>query len=366
MSPMNCWPKVPLVKVATLQRGFDLPVKKRTPGNFPVFAANGVHGSHRESKVKGPGVVTGRSGTIGKVHYVDNDFWPLNTSLYVKDFNGNDPKWIYYMLANFRLERFSQGAGVPTLNRNLVHHIEIPLPPLPEQKRIAAILDKADAIRRKRWQAIKLADDFLRATFLDMFGDPVTNPKGWDVAKVIDVCDCIVPGRDKPKSFSGDIPWIMTDDLNPLSITAKSKKQLGLSKDEIKQVRARVIPKDSVVMTCVGDLGISSIVGSSCVINQQLHSFQCSDKINNSYLMYNLSFQSPYMYQVATLTTVPYLNKTNCNCTPLPLPPIFLQDRFAEICRKVWSFETKLQNLEKKTFYLFNSLTQRAFRGELQ
>ncbi|MEY8214813.1 MAG: restriction endonuclease subunit S, partial [Colwellia sp.] len=130
------------------------------------------NGSHNQVKIKGPGVVTGRSGTIGKVHFVDCDYWPLNTSLYVTDFYGNDPKWVYYMLQAFKLERFVEGAGVPTLNRNLFHGELIPLPPVKEQKRIAAILDKADGIRRKRKQAIQLADDFLRSVFLDMFGGP--------------------------------------------------------------------------------------------------------------------------------------------------------------------------------------------------
>lgn len=175
------WPLVPLKKIATLKRGYDLPVGARNEGAVPIYAANGKNGAHDEVKIKGPGVITGRSGTIGKVHYCEEGFWPLNTALYVMDFHGNHPRWVYYMLSAFKLERFSEGAGVPTLNRNLVHDELIPLPPLSEQKRIAAILDKADAIRRKRQQAIQLADDFLRAVFLDMFGDPVTNPKGWDV-----------------------------------------------------------------------------------------------------------------------------------------------------------------------------------------
>ncbi|MGI9282689.1 MAG: restriction endonuclease subunit S [Endozoicomonas sp.] len=125
------WPLKPLKEIATLKRGYDLPVSDRTPGAYPVFAANGEHGSHNQYKVKGPGVVTGRSGTIGKVHFIEDDYWPLNTALYVQNFHGNDPRWVMYMLSSFKLERFLQGAGVPTLNRNLVHNELIPLPPPP-------------------------------------------------------------------------------------------------------------------------------------------------------------------------------------------------------------------------------------------
>ena len=111
----------PLGDVATLQRGFDLPVQARCEGPVTIFAANGPVGTHNVHKVGGPGVVTGRSGTLGKVHFVEDDYWPLNTALWVKDFHGNDPAWIYRLLTWMRLEQFMRGAGVPTLNRNLVH-----------------------------------------------------------------------------------------------------------------------------------------------------------------------------------------------------------------------------------------------------
>src|SRR5690606_5794791 len=130
-----------------------------------------------------------------------------------------DTSYIQHAMNSTDVQRFiqnSSGATVGTYTINRANETEIPLPPLPEQKRIAAILDKADAIRRKRQQAIQLADEFLRSVFLDMFGDPVTNPKGWEVRPVGDICDCIVPGRDKPKSFTGSTPWITTNELNHL------------------------------------------------------------------------------------------------------------------------------------------------------
>ena len=87
-----------------------------------------------------------------------------------------------------------------------------------------------------------------------MFGDPVSNPKGWEKVPTIKYCDCIVPGRDKPKSFTGNLPWITTGDLRYLGFMIKSRLNIGLSKDEISEVRAKIIPKNR-YMTCVGDLG---------------------------------------------------------------------------------------------------------------
>src|SRR5260370_2038200 len=132
------WVVVPLEDAATLQRGFDLPVQDRLPGQIPVLASNGPVGTHNVARVKGPGVVTGRSGTIGKVQFIEADFWPLNTTLYVRDFHGNDPKFIALLLTDFQLERFLAGTGVPTLNRNVVHEIDVTLAPVAEQQRIVA------------------------------------------------------------------------------------------------------------------------------------------------------------------------------------------------------------------------------------
>ena len=264
-----------------------------------------------------------------------------------------------------RIADMGNGATFKEVSGQVMNRVEIPLPPLSEQRRIAAILDKADAIRKKRREAIALADEFLRSAFLEMFGDPVTNPKGWEVKKAIDVCDCIVPGRDKPKSFTGTIPWITTDDLSPLELTSASGKAIGLTDNEIKQVKARKIPKGSVLMTCVGDLGLVSISDVECVVNQQLHTFQCREAVNNIYLMYALSFQKPYFFRVATNTTVPYLNKTNCNSTPVPIPSKALQQKFAKIALSAWKAKETLESASKNNDHLFHSLTKRAFRGEL-
>ena len=118
--PKN-WTIGRLDRFITLQRGFDLPIQRRIIGKYPVVASNGTIGTHTEFKVKGPGIITGRSGTIGKVIYENMNFWPLNTTLYVKDFHKNYEKYVYYFLQQFNLSRFSNGTGVPTLNRNEVH-----------------------------------------------------------------------------------------------------------------------------------------------------------------------------------------------------------------------------------------------------
>ncbi|WP_095499327.1 restriction endonuclease subunit S [Paraferrimonas haliotis] len=143
------WATKTIKEVCPLKRGYDLPTKSRVEGNVPIFAANGMNGSHNEPKVKGPGVITGRSGTIGKVVYTDKEYWPLNTALYVTDFCGNNPKYIEWFLRLFKLERYAQGAGVPTLNRNLFLEEKVYVPSLDEQNKFSGIAEKLEAFACK-------------------------------------------------------------------------------------------------------------------------------------------------------------------------------------------------------------------------
>jgi len=122
------WEKKPLGELLTLQRGFDLPVSKRKEGHIPIYASTGINGYHVEAKVSGPGVVTGRSGSLGKVMYITGDFWPLNTTLWVKEFKLIKPLFATYLLKSMQLEQFNGGAAVPTLNRNDVHRVEVLCP----------------------------------------------------------------------------------------------------------------------------------------------------------------------------------------------------------------------------------------------
>lgn len=123
------WNKLQLGDLLTLQRGFDLPKNKREEGNVPIIASTSVNGFHSEAKVIGPGIVTGRSGSLGTVLYIHEDFWPLNTTLWVKEFKLVTPQYAYFLLSGLKLERYNGGAAVPTLNRNDVHRIKILCPP---------------------------------------------------------------------------------------------------------------------------------------------------------------------------------------------------------------------------------------------
>lgn len=138
------WETKTIGDVAPLQRGFDLPTTQLRSGPYPVVYSNGVLQTHQHMMVKGPGVVTGRSGTIGRVHFIEHDYWPHNTTLWVTSFRENVPKFIYYLFKHISLERFLSGSGVPTLNRNDVHCAPVTLPRPAEQVAISTVLSDMD------------------------------------------------------------------------------------------------------------------------------------------------------------------------------------------------------------------------------
>lgn len=143
------WHQLQLGAVATLQRGYDLPHRRRELGTVPIITSSGFGDTHSEARVSGPGVVTGRYGTIGQVYLVEEDFWPLNTTLYVRDFHGNDPFFVAYLLRTIDFHTHSGKSGVPGVNRNDLHELTVKLPPLAEQRAIATALSDVDAMLAK-------------------------------------------------------------------------------------------------------------------------------------------------------------------------------------------------------------------------
>jgi type I restriction enzyme S subunit len=122
------WERVPFESALVLQRGFDLPSQDRSDGSVPIYASTGVNGTHNVAKTKAPGVVTGRSGSLGKVHYDYEDYWPLNTTLWVKAFRQVSPLYAFFLLSSLQLDQYNGGVSVPTLDRKVVHKFEVVVP----------------------------------------------------------------------------------------------------------------------------------------------------------------------------------------------------------------------------------------------
>ena len=207
------WIETKLGDVITLKRGYDLPERDRRNGSVPVVSSSGITDHHSDSKVSGPGVVTGRYGTLGLVFFVPTDFWPLNTALYVRDFKGNDPRFISYFLRSLDFSNCSDKAAVPGLNRNHLHEEAVRIPAtVAAQRAIAHVLgtldDKIELNRRMNATLEAMARALFRSWFVDF--DPVrAKMEGRDTGLPTDIAD-LFPDR-LVDSELGDIPqgWRM-------------------------------------------------------------------------------------------------------------------------------------------------------------
>lgn len=332
----------PSMKVNEYYDSNDIPFIK--PDSFKShfeLKANSYISNKAEGKARIVGsncILVSCIGIIGKVGITSQKvaFNQQINSLNVKPHY--DIEYIAYNLLfnKERLQRICNSAVVPLINKTQFSKFEISInKDIIIQRDIKNKLNLLSSIINNNKKKLLLLDDIVKSRFVEMFGDPNASRTKYKLVPIHTVTDCMVPGRDKPKSFTGEIPWITINDLNINGYTNKSKLGLGLTIDEVKEVNRKCVPQGSVLMSCVGNLGLCSIASVDVVINQQLHSYQCNEFINNLYLMYYLSFKNTYMNKIASSTTVLYMNKNACNNIPVLLPPIELQISFAKYLNRI-------------------------------
>tara|TARA_R110000796_G_scaffold252632_1_gene389443 strand:+ start:9515 stop:10639 length:1125 start_codon:yes stop_codon:yes gene_type:complete len=245
-----------------------------------------------------------------------------------------------------RVLALSRGSTRTRTNLTDLKKVEIPLPPLDEQKRIAAILDKADAIRRKRQQAINLADDFLRSVFLDMFGDPVSNPKGWEVKSWKDALS-IVNGKNQKAVLSKNGAYPIMG----------SGGEMGRASDYL-------TPENSVI------IGRKGNINKPILVKENFWNVDTAFGLvpKPSILSFNYLYWFCKLFDFERLNkavTIPSLTKVDLLQISIPLPGISKQMRFDEVVNKIESIISKNINSSQSANDIFNSLSQKAFSGEL-
>lgn len=185
-----------LGEVIELAYGASLPKRARRDGDVPVYGSNGVTGWHDTPLVHEPTIIVGRKGSAGAVHFVDRPSFPIDTTYFVRVKSGYeiDLPFLYQLLSRLNLSRLAVTTGVPGLNRADAYREVILIPPLPEQRRIVDLLDRGTSLKRLAEQAQAKAHELSSALFIDMFGDPATNPKGWPVMRVGELADRMSDG----------------------------------------------------------------------------------------------------------------------------------------------------------------------------
>ncbi|NPV02117.1 MAG: restriction endonuclease subunit S [Brevinematales bacterium] len=367
----NGWNKITLSEFILLQRGFDLPEYSRKNGKVPVVASTGIVGYHDSFQVKGPGVVIGRSGSIGGGQYIEADFWPLNTTLWVKDRKGNDIHYIYYLLKSIDFSIFNAGSGVPTLNRNHLDNIKVFAPPLAEQHAIAHILgtldDKIELLRRMNKTLEEMARALFKSWFVDF--DPVRAkmdgrwtrggslpgmpagmrdlwpsrlvdselgeiPEGWRVGVVKDVAKSIfsggTPDTRKAEYWDGNIPWFSSGETRELLITSTEKY---ISQKGVDESSTRKSVYGDILIASAGQgntRGQTSFNTIETYINQSVVAIRTDkDKSNPLWLFLNLSNRYEEMRNISdSHSSRGSLTTKLLETMPLILPSKELVDQF--------------------------------------
>lgn len=244
---MSEWRQVSLDQVVGLKRGFDLPQSGRRPGVYPVLGSSGIIGWHDQGPVKGPGVTIGRSGAIGVATYCAGDYWPLNTTLFVEDFKGNDPRYVYYLLDSLDFASFDSGSAQPSLNRNYIAGIRIALPGRWEQAAVASLLGALDD---------KIAvNDRIAETTLEL---TLATYESWvslgRLTRSETMADCGrwisggTPSTSDESYWGGDIPWISASSLKSSWIDSSDRRvtQLGAMNG------TRLVPSGTIIFVVRG------------------------------------------------------------------------------------------------------------------
>lgn len=243
------WELKSIEHIAPLQRGFDLPKQNINPGCVPIVYSNGILGTHSEGKCIGPGVVTGRSGTIGKLTYVESGpYWPHNTSLWVTNFYGNHEKFVYYLYQHIGIEQYASGSGVPTLNRNDVHRHIAAVPCIDEQRKIASMLSLIDELIAVQSKIIEEQE-----TLLKSLADKLISAQSANVA----ICGCVDAKASTMKEGEleshGAFPVFGASGL------------CGYSNEALEESDSILVTKDgSGVGTCQYATGAHSFLGTLC------------------------------------------------------------------------------------------------------
>lgn len=322
--------KIRFDNFVSLNRGFDLPDDKIVEGDYPVIASTSIKAYHNQYKIKAPIVVTGRSGSLGKVQYVEKDGWPLNTSLYAKDFHGNFPKYVYYFLQTMHLEQFNAGAGVPTLNQNHLHSLKIIVHEKNKQEEIANILSRYDEAIENNNKRIKLLEQmaqnlykewFVRFRFPGWQNAEFENgiPKGWRIEKLGNLAN-ISTGKCNREDAEDDGVYPLFD----------RSQEIKLSNDWIKDCEAIIVPGE-------GTSFIPRYYVGKFNLHQRCYCVEPKYEKTGKFLFYTLMMNRRYFLSVATGATVPSLRYNNFSMMKFIMPEI-------KICQKYDEFVTNCFN----------------------
>jgi type I restriction enzyme S subunit len=300
------WDVEPIKRRVWLEYGSSLTDQLRRNGAFPVFGSNGQVGTHDDYYVEGPGILVGRKGSVGEVHFSEVHFWPIDTVYYVRRLRDDDWYYLYYLLGFLNLDLLNAATGVPGLTRRDAHEILGVFPDIPEQHRIAAALKLADdtivkakaeleATRKFKWSLLaELLQKGLPGKHTEIVEThKMHHPKDWKVKK-LNKCGIWsaggTPDRENSSYYEGEIPWVKSGEVNYCVITQTEEH---LSEDGANQTTCKILPVGTLLIAMYGagvTRGRVAILGIPATTNQAIASFIGNDDVENEFIYYWFEF----------------------------------------------------------------------------
>ena len=297
---MSEWKEYKLGEIISLHRGYDLPSSQRKKGTIPIVSSSGISDYHDSYKMLPPGVVTGRYGTIGEVFFLNEPYWPLNTTLYIDDFKGNDPLFIYYFLKSFDFEKFNDKSTIPGINRNHLYREVVKIPSLDEQKRIASILssldDMIDLLNRENATLEAMTETLFRQWFIE------EAKEDWEEVALGDVVKTTsggTPSRKHPDYYNnGTIYWVKSKELQSSFIFSTEEM---ITEDAMNNSSAKLLPEKTVLIAMYGaTVGEYGILSKPMTCNQAVCALIPNKNYPYTYLYLWTAFMKQEFINLAT------------------------------------------------------------------
>ena len=344
-----------------------------------VYISNEIHNRMKRTWVKKGDVLLVITGSIGRTAFYEGEDHKANVNQHVciirlKDFNVLNPHYLSYFLVSptmqRHIKRISIGATRPALNFSQIGKFKIPIPPMKFQKKIVKILEKTEKLKELRVEADELAEKYLKSVFLEMFGDPISNPKNWPKDNLENLSSKITDGTHKtPKYQENGVKFISAKNIKRNEINWTDIKYI--MEQEHKKLIKRCNPEfGDIVLTKSGSIGESALIN----VNFDFSLFESlalikyeRKKINGYFLKYLLDTDSiKHRYKKSTKgVAVKHLHLVDIRKLPIILPPIELQNKFADIVQQVETIKSDQSQSKQQIDNLFNTLMQKAFKGEL-
>lgn len=374
------WKEVRLGDILNFRRGHDLPHSAMKPGNIPVAGSNGVIGYHDTATPIKPILTIGRSGNVGKPYFYE-EAWAHNTTLYVDDFKGNDPKFLYYLCQTMPFANFGGGSAVPTLNRNHIHPLETKIPvKVEDQRRIASILSSLDRKIELNNKINADLEEMAQAIFKNWFVDfePFKDgkfvdselgmiPEGWKVGTLGEFCKCLLggtPSRSKEEYWNGEVNWINSGEINKFRILEASEKitELGLAKSATK-----LLPKKTTVLAITGaTLGQVSLLEIDTCANQSVIGVLENTEVPYEYIYPFIKDRIEMLIQHQTGGAQQHINKDNVESLIFLLPAINVLEDYISLVSPMYK---RIESQCFENLYLSllrDTLLPRLMSGELE